>query len=179
MRLLKMSLAVALMAGGCSYQTEVTLRNGETVESLYYHESRMPEEVMVEMWIDFAERRLRLKCSPHDAMGWQSRRFDCWLLDVVLSDREFGHIANSIRYAWIEHWENDIDRYQASTIDNTTCHVRMTTANGSVERFVAGVEPEGLENLRDVVRFAAAHDQCQYKKGERTPNRIWKMPYRR
>ena len=27
------------------------LENGEKVDSLYYHESRMPDEVMVEMWI--------------------------------------------------------------------------------------------------------------------------------
>ena len=45
-------LAVAWLAvGGCAYRNALVLENGEKVDSLYYHESRMPDEVMVEMWI--------------------------------------------------------------------------------------------------------------------------------
>ena len=179
MRLFKTSLSVAFLVGGCAYPTAVTLHNGEMVDTLYYHESCMPEEVMVEMWIDFAAHRLRFKCSPYDALGWQSRRFDSWRLDTVLSDREFRRVANSIRNARIESWKSGADRYSASTTDTTTCYVRMNTANGSVERFVSGMWPEGLEHLRAVLRFAASHDQCRYEKGERSPNRIWEVPYGR
>ena len=40
-----------LRVGGCAYRDALVLENGEKVDSLYYHESRMPDEVMVEMWI--------------------------------------------------------------------------------------------------------------------------------
>ena len=47
-----LAMALALLAvGGCAYRDAVVLENGEKVDSLYYHESRMPDEVMVEMWI--------------------------------------------------------------------------------------------------------------------------------
>jgi hypothetical protein len=51
MRLAGICLAVALLAVGCGClrPTAVTLRNGEVVETLYYHESRMPEEMMAEL----------------------------------------------------------------------------------------------------------------------------------
>ena len=42
---------VLLTVGGCACRDAVVLKNGERVDSLYYHESRMPDEVMVEMWI--------------------------------------------------------------------------------------------------------------------------------
>ena len=46
------ALALALLAvGGCAYRDALVLESGEKVDSLYYHESRMPDEVMVEMWI--------------------------------------------------------------------------------------------------------------------------------
>ena len=83
MRLLQMSLAALLLAGGCSYQTAVVLRNGETVDLLYYHESRMPEEVMVEMWVDFAERRLRFKCSPQASFQVLAARRDGMAIPAV------------------------------------------------------------------------------------------------
>ena len=50
----------------------LVLSTGESVETLYYHECRMPDEVMTEMWIDFPSRRLRVKCGLHDALGWNS-----------------------------------------------------------------------------------------------------------
>lgn len=167
MRLVQISLAAALLIGACLCQPAVTLRNGEIVESLYYHESWMPEELMVEMWIDFTTRRLRLKCSPHDALGWNSRRFDSWRLDVVLSRLEFCRIANGILRAGIESWERDASEYSASTLDTRTCYVRMMTANGAVERFVAVTEPDGFRHLKEVVHFAVSHEKCRYEKGER------------
>ena len=42
---------VLLTVGGCAYRNALVLENGEKVDSLYYHESRMQDEVMVEMWI--------------------------------------------------------------------------------------------------------------------------------
>ena len=72
-----LAMALALLAvGGCAYRDALVLENGEKVDSLYYHESRMPDEVMVEMWIDFNARQFRFKCGLHDAMGWESCRFD-------------------------------------------------------------------------------------------------------
>ena len=56
MRLVQISLAAALLIGACLCQPAVTLRNGEIVESLYYHESRMPEEMMVEIQCDMIYR---------------------------------------------------------------------------------------------------------------------------
>ena len=51
-------MALALLAvGGCAYRDALVLENGEKVDSLYYHESRMPEEVMVEMWIGRQDNR--------------------------------------------------------------------------------------------------------------------------
>lgn len=177
MRLGGICLAVALLAGGCLHPPAVMLRNGEIVESLYYHESRMPEEMMVEMWIDFATRRLRLKCSSHDALGWNSRWFDSWRLDVVLSRRELRRVANGILLAGIESWERDAGEYSASTLEKRTCYVRMMTANGAVERFVAGTEPEGFRHLQEVVHFAASHKKCRYEKGERTSEKGCPLPY--
>ena len=46
---------------GCAQCDRLVLSTGESVETLYYHECRMPDEVMTEMWIDFPSRRLRVK----------------------------------------------------------------------------------------------------------------------
>lgn len=47
-----LAMVLALLAvGGCAYHNTLMLENGEKVDSLYYHESWMPDEVMVEMWI--------------------------------------------------------------------------------------------------------------------------------
>lgn len=48
---------VLLTVGGCAYRDALVLENGEKVDSLYYHESRMPDEVMVEMWIGRQDNR--------------------------------------------------------------------------------------------------------------------------
>ena len=47
-----LAMALTLLAvGGCAYRDALVLENGEKVDLLYYHESLMPDEVMVEMWI--------------------------------------------------------------------------------------------------------------------------------
>ena len=82
-----LAMALALLAvGGCAYRDALVLKCGEKVDSLYYHECRMPDEIMVEMWIDFDSRRFRFKCGLHDAMGWESSRFDSVRMDLVLED---------------------------------------------------------------------------------------------
>lgn len=68
MRLLWMCLAVVLLSGGCSCPTDVTLHSGEKVDSLYYHERRAPDGMMIEMWIDFATRRLWFKRGRDDVL---------------------------------------------------------------------------------------------------------------
>ena len=177
MRILAILLAALLSAGGCTYPTAVKLHTGEKVDSFYYHERRAADELMIEMWIDFATRRLRFKCGPHDALGWDSRRFDSWRLDVALSRRELCRIAASIMLAKIESWESVDGKDAASTLDKPTYYVRMKTANGMVERFVAGAEPKGFAHLKGILSFAASHASCRYEKGERAAETTWKMPY--
>lgn len=172
-----MCLAVVLLAGGCDCPTDVTLNNGDVVDSLYYQERRVEGELMIEMWIDFPARRLRFKCSPHDALGWDSRRFDSWRLDIALSRRELCRIADRIRLAEIESWECEESRDASSTLDKVAYYARMKTANGAVERFVAGGAPMGFEHLRKALRFAATHADCRYENGERTAEPNWKLPY--
>ena len=177
MRFLTISLVVVLLSGGCSCPTDVILHSGEKVDSLYYNERRASDEMMIEMWIDFAMRRLRFKCGAHDALGWDSNRFESWRLDVVLSGRELRHIADSIRQANIESWENGDVKDAASALDKTTYYVRMRTANIPIERFVAGVEPEGFSHLTEVIRFAASHNECRYEIGERSSGKSLMLPY--
>lgn len=177
MRFLTIALAVMLVAGGCSCPTDVTLQSGEKADSLYYHERRVADELMIELWIDFATRRLRFKCGPHDALGWNSRRFESWRLDVVLSGRELRRIADSIRQAKVESWESVVVKDAALTLDKTTYYVRMRTEDGAIERFVAGVEPDGFSHLAEVIRFAASHNECRYETGERSSEKSWMRPY--
>lgn len=179
MRLLAIGLVVAVLSGGCGCPTDVTLNNGDVVDSLYYHERRVEGELMIEMWVDFTTRRLRFKCSPHDALGWESRRFDSWRLDVTLSRSELCWIVERIRLAEIEAWKCVESNDAASAVDKATYYVRMKTANGAMERFVAGDEPAGFDHLREVLRFAATHVECRYEKGERTSEASWELPYGR
>ena len=179
MKFLTISLTVMLLAGGCLCPTDVTLRNGEKADSLYYHERRVADELMIEMWIDFATRRLRFKCGPHDALGWESRRFNSWRLDVALSRSELHWIAERIRLANIESWECIESNDAASAVDKATYYVRAKMANGYLERFVVGDEPAGFDHLREVVHFAATHADCRNEKGERTSEASWELPYGR
>lgn len=177
MRMVGVCLAVVLLADGCLCPPVVTLYNSEIVESLYYHERRVADELMIELWIDFATRRLRFKCGPHDALGWDSRRFESWRLDVVLSGRELRRIADSIRQAKVESWESVVVKDAALTLDKSTYYVRMRTEDGAIERFVAGVEPEDFSHLAEVIRFAASHNECRYETGERSSGKSWARPY--
>ena len=168
----------ALLAGGCRCPVDVTLNNGDVVTSLYYHERRVEGELMIEMWIDFPTRRLRFKCSPHDALGWESRRFDSWRLDVVLSCSEFRRIAECIKLAEIEFWEGVKGKDTAPTLDVATYYVRLKTANGGIERLVSGDAPMRFEHFREVLRFSASHINCRYEVGERTSRtNYWVRPY--
>ena len=100
-----LAMALALLAvGGCAYRNTLVLENGEKVDSLYYHESRMPDEVMMEMWIDFDARRFRFKCGLHDAMGWGSSRFDGLRLDLSLEGREWQRLVKHVQRANVEAW---------------------------------------------------------------------------
>ena len=52
-----LAMALTLLAvGGCAYRDALVLENGEKVDSLYNHESRMPDEGMVEMRADRVRR---------------------------------------------------------------------------------------------------------------------------
>lgn len=177
MRLLTISLAVAVLSGGCCCPKAAMLNNGDVVDSLYYHERRVEGEFMVEMWIDFTTRRLRFKCSPHDALGWESRRFDSLRLDVTLLRSELRWIEECIRLAEIETWKCVESNGAASAVDKETYYIRMKTASGAMERFVVGDEPMGFDHLREVLRFAASHPDCRYEKGERTSETNWALPY--
>ena len=180
MRLLTISLAVAVLSGGCCCPKAAMLNNGDAVGSLYYHERRVEGELMIEMWVDFTTRRLRFKFSPHDALGWESRRFDSWRLDVTLSRSELCWIVERIRLAEIEAWKCVESNDAASAVDKATYYVRMKTANDAVERFVVGDEPPmGFNHLREVLRFAAKHADCRYENGERTSETNWELPYGR
>ena len=48
-----------LAVGGCAYRDALMLENGEKVDSLYNHESRIPDAVMVEMRADRVKYVLR------------------------------------------------------------------------------------------------------------------------
>ena len=62
-----LAIALTLLAvGGCVYRDALVLENGEKVDSLYNHESRMPDEVMVEMRADRVRR------------DYHSKLLQCW-----------------------------------------------------------------------------------------------------
>ena len=89
---------------GCAQCDRLVLSTGESVETLYYHECRMPDEVMTEMWIDFPSRRLRVKCGLHDALGWNSSLCDGVRIDVCLEDGEWRRLVRKLRRAELEAW---------------------------------------------------------------------------
>jgi len=148
---------VLLAVGGCAYRGAVVLENGEKVNSLYYHESRMPDEVMVEMWIDFDSRQFRFKCGLHDAMGWDSCRFDGMRLDLSLEGREWGRLVEHVQKANAEAWPGVDDRLAASTVDASTYYLRMRAGDRRIERFAVGTMPKGIGEIQSVVQFALSH----------------------
>ena len=154
------------MAGGCLCPTGVTLHNGEKVDALYYHESRMPDGMMIEMWIDFASRHFRFKCGLHDALGWESRRFDSMRLDLVMEGREWRSILQHIRNANVEAWSGIEAREVVSPLDATAYYSRMRAGDKTIERFAVGAAPKKFEEIQSVIQFALSHKDLYMLSGE-------------
>ena len=148
---------VLLTVGGCAYRDALVLENGEKVDSLYYHESRMPDEVMVEMWIDFDARRLRFKCGLHDAMGWESSRFDGMRLDLALEGREWRRLVHNVEQAHVEAWPGINDGQTASPLDATAYYLRLRAGDKTIERFAVGAAPKKFDGIQSVIQFALSH----------------------
>lgn len=162
-----LAMALALLAvGGCAYRDALVLENGEKVDSLYYHESRMPDEVMVEMWIDFNARRFRFKCGLHDAMGWESCRFDGMRLDLALEGREWRRLVHNVEQAHVEAWPGINDGQAASPLDATAYYLRLRAGDKTIERFAVGAAPKKFEEIQSVIQFALSHKDLYMLSGE-------------
>ena len=162
------ALALALLAvGGCAYRDALVLENGEKVDSLYYHGSRMPDEVMVEMWIDFNARRFRFKCGLHDAMGWESCRFDGMRLDLALEGREWRRLVHNVEQAHVEAWPGINDGQAASPLDATAYYLRLRAGDKTIERFAVGAAPKKFEGIQSVIQFALSHKDLYMLPGDR------------
>lgn len=162
-----LAMALTLLAvGGCAYRDALVLENGEKVDSLYYHESRMPDEVMVEMWIDFNARRFRFKCGLHDAMGWESCRFDGMRLDLALEGREWRRLVHNVERANVEDWPRINDGQAASPLDATAYYLRLRAGDRTIERFSVGVTPKKFEEIQSVIQFALSHKDLYMLSGE-------------
>ena len=161
------ALALALLAvGGCAYRDALVLENGEKVDSLYYHECRMPGEAMVEMWIDFGERRFRFKCGLHDAMGWESHRFDSVRVDLVLDEHEWRKVLRHLCKAKVESWPKVGETRDYSSVDKASYYVRLRSGDKTVERFVAAASPKGVGEMQSVIQFALSHKSLCLWPGE-------------
>jgi len=161
------ALALALLAvGGCAYRNALVLENGEKVDSLYYHESRMPDEVMVEMWIDFDTRRLRFKCGLHDAMGWESCRFDGVRLDLAMEGREWRRLVQNVEQANVEAWPGINEAQAASPLDTTAYYLRLRAGDKTIERFAVGAAPKKFEGIQSVIQFALSHKALRLLPGD-------------
>lgn len=162
-----LAMALALLAvGGCAYRDALVLENGEKVDSLYYHESRIPDEVMVEMWIDFNARRFRFKCGLHDAMGWESCRFDGMRLDLALEGREWRRLVHNVEQAHVEAWPGINDGQAASPLDATAYYLRLRAGDKTIERFAVGTAPKKFEGIQSVIQFALSHKSLRLLPGD-------------
>ena len=162
-----LAMALTLLAvGGCAYRDALVLENGEKVDSLYYHESRMPDEVMVEMWIDFNARRFRFKCGLHDAMGWESCRFDGMRLDLALEGREWRRLVHNVEQAHVEAWPGINDGQAASPLDATAYYLRLRAGDKTIERFAVGAAPKKFEGIQSVIQFALSHKSLRLLPGD-------------
>ena len=156
-----MRLVVALLTGGCLCPTDVTLHSGEKVDSLYYHERRAPDGMMIEMWIDFNSRHFRFKCGQHDALGWESRRFESMRLDLVMEGREWRSILQHIKNATVEAWPGIDEGDSVSPLDATAYYLRMRAGDKTIERFAVGTAPKKFAEIQSVIQFALSHkDLC-------------------
>ena len=155
----------------------IVLRDSEGVRGfggvLYYHECRMPEERMAEMLVDFDESRLRLKFAPHDALGWESRRYDSLRLDVALTpdvmrelSKRAGEVASAAR--------RDVSSASLdAALSHTTCYVRIGRGDAAVERF-SELSPHGwTEMAHELLRFAASLGELRPESGERAACCDW------
>ena len=162
-----LAMALALLAvGGCAYRNAVVLEGGEKVDELYYQESRMPDEVMVEMWIDFDAPRFRFKCGLHDAMGWNSCRFDGMRLDLPMEGREWGRLVKHIQEANVEAWPRINEGQAALPLDTTAYYLRMRAGGKTIERFAVGAAPKKFEEIQSVIQFALSHKDLYMLSGE-------------
>ena len=162
-----LAMALALLAvGGCAYRDALVLENGEKVDSLYYHESRMPDEVMVEMWIDFDTRRFRFKCGLHDAMGWGSCQFDGLRLDLSLGGREWRRLVKHVQRANVEAWPRINEGQAALPLDTTAYYLRLRAGDKTIERFAVGAAPKKFEEIQSVIQFALSHKDLYMLSGE-------------
>ena len=153
-----LAMALALLAvGGCACRDALVLKCGEKVDSLYYHECRMPDEIMVEMWIDFDSRRFRFKCGLHDAMGWESSRFDSVRMDLVLEDHEWRKVLKHLCKANVESWPNVGEMRDFSPVDKASYYVRLRSGDKATERFAASAPPKGIGEMQSVIQFALSH----------------------
>ena len=139
-----------LVLCGCAQCDRLVLSTGESVETLYYHECRMPDEVMTEMWIDFPSRRLRVKCGLHDALGWNSSLCDGVRLDVCLEDGEWRRLVRKLRRAELEAWPDVMSA--EGDAGASSWYLRMTSVGRNVEKFRPREMPAGAEYMREIVR---------------------------
>ena len=161
------AMALALLAvGGCAYRNTLVLENGEKVDSLYYHESRMPDEVMVEMWIDFDARRFRFKCGLHDAMGWGSCRFDGMRLDLSMDGWKWRRLVKHVQQANVEAWPRIDEGQSALPLDTTAYYLRLRAGDKTIERFAVGAAPKKFEEIQSVIQFALSHKDLYLWPGE-------------
>ena len=162
-----LAMALTLLAvGGCAYRDALVLENGEKVDSLYYHESRMPDEVMVEMWVDFDTRRFRFKCGLHDAMGWESCRFDGMRLDLTMDGWPWRRLVKHIQRANVEDWPRINDGQAASPLDATAYYLRLRAGDKTIERFAVGAAPKKFEGIQSVIQFALSHKSLRLLPGD-------------
>ena len=162
-----LAMALALLAvGGCAYRDAVVLENGERVDSLYYHESRMPDEVMMEMWIDFDARRFRFKCGLHDAMGWGSSPFDGLRLDLSLEGREWQRLVKHVQRANVEAWSRIKEGQPVLPLDTTAYYLRLRAGDKTIERFAVGAAPKKFKEIQSVIEFALSHKSLHLLPGE-------------
>ena len=157
-----------LVLCGCAQCDRIVLSTGESVETLYYHECRMPDEVMTEMWIDFPSRRLRVKCGLHDALGWSSRLYDSVRIDVRLEEDAWRRLVRKLRRAELEAWPNRMSA--EGDVGASSWYLRMTSAGRNVEKFCPREMPAGAEYMREIVRCALGRggDSSLMKSGNRS-----------